>query len=85
MWISSQSRGIGLGKRLLAHLEGEARRAGRSRIVLDTNGSLTEAIAMYEAAGYVQTARYNDNPYAEHWFTKMLTHKADPYRHTIVE
>jgi GNAT superfamily N-acetyltransferase len=85
MWISSQSRGIGLGKRLLAHLEGEAWRAGRSRIVLDTNGSLMEAIAMYKAAGYVPTARYNDNPYAEHWFTKTLTHKDDPYRHAIVE
>jgi ribosomal protein S18 acetylase RimI-like enzyme len=78
MWISSQSRGIGLGKRLLAHLEAEARRAGRSRVVLDTNGSLTEAIAMYEASGYVPTARYNDNPYAEHWFTKELTDAEQP-------
>ncbi len=73
MWISPSSRGLGLGRRLLAHLEGQARRAGRSRVVLDTNGSLTEAIAMYESCGYVPTARYNDNPYAEHWFTKALT------------
>ena len=73
MWIAPRSRGLGLGKQLLAHLEAEAGRAGRSTIVLDTNGSLTEAIAMYETSGYVPTTRYNDNPYAERWFTKSLT------------
>lgn len=73
MWISAASRGLGLGKRLLARLEAEARRAGRSRVILDTNGALTEAIAMYESSGYVPTTRYNVNPYAEHWFTKALT------------
>jgi GNAT superfamily N-acetyltransferase len=72
MWISPPVRGIGLGKRLLAHLEDQARRAGRSRVVLDTNGSLTEAIAMYEAAGYATIDRYSDNPYAEHWFAKTI-------------
>jgi hypothetical protein len=33
---------------------------------------------MYEASGYVPTARYNDNPYAEHWFTKELTDGEQP-------
>ena len=32
---------------------------------LDTNAALTEAIAMYERAGYRAIERYNDNPYAE--------------------
>lgn len=73
MWISPQIRGIGLGKRLLAHLENEARRAGRSKVVLDTNGSLTDAIAMYEASGYAPTSRYNNNPYAERWFAKTIS------------
>ena len=72
MWISPGSRGAGIGKRLLARLEDDARRAGRSRAVLDTNATLTEAVAMYEAAGYVPTDRYNDNPYAQRWFTKAL-------------
>jgi GNAT superfamily N-acetyltransferase len=72
MWVGPACRGLGLGKRLLARLEDEARRAGRSRIVLDTNGALSEAIAMYRACGYSPTTRYNDNPYAELWFEKRV-------------
>lgn len=40
--------------------------------MLDTNETLVEAIAMYERAGYTPIERYNDNPYAHHWFTKHL-------------
>lgn len=72
MWIHPGWRGLGLGARLLARLEGAAREHGRTRVVLDTNGTLIEAIAMYERAGYHPTERYNDNPYAQHWFAKDL-------------
>lgn len=72
MWVSPRSRGVGLGKRLLAHLEQEAGRAGCSKVVLDTNESLSEAISMYLRAGYVPIERYNDNPYAHHWFEKPV-------------
>lgn len=72
MWVSPTRRGSGLGKRLLSFLEDEARRAGRSVVVLDTNGTLAEAIAMYRSSGYVEVDRYNDNPYAEHWFRKDI-------------
>lgn len=72
MWIAPAHRGRGLGRRLLARLEDEARAAGRSTVVLDTNGSLSEAIALYGRAGYRPVERYNDNPYAEHWFAKDL-------------
>jgi DNA-binding MarR family transcriptional regulator len=72
MWIHPDWRGLGLGGRLLARLEGVAVERGRERVVLDTNASLTEAIAMYERAGYQAIDRYNDNPYAERWFAKPL-------------
>ena len=72
MWVDPQRRGLGLGKRLLAHLEHEIRASGRSTVVLDTNQSLTEAIAMYRSCGYEPIDRYNDNPYAQLWFGKRL-------------
>ena len=39
---------------------------------LETNGTLTEARALYESAGYEPIARFGDDPYAEHWFGKRL-------------
>ena len=57
-------RGVGLGRRLLDHLEHVARQLGHRRIVLDTNATLLEAVALYEATGYTAMERYNDNPYA---------------------
>jgi DNA-binding MarR family transcriptional regulator/N-acetylglutamate synthase-like GNAT family acetyltransferase len=73
MWVHAAWRGAGLGSRLLRHLEAEAVRLGYQTVVLDTNSTLTEAIAMYERAGYHHIARYNDNPYAEVWFEKRLS------------
>jgi DNA-binding MarR family transcriptional regulator/GNAT superfamily N-acetyltransferase len=72
MWIDPAWRGLGLGRRLLAHLEGLARERGRRRVILDTNETLAEAITMYERAGYHAIERYNDNPYAHHWFAKPV-------------
>ncbi len=72
MWIHPAWRGLGLGRRLVDHLEQLAAEAGYRQVVLDTNESLTEAISMYEAMGYEPTERYNDNPYAQRWFTKTL-------------
>lgn len=76
MWIDPDWRGLGLGRRLLAELEDLARRRGHRHVVLDTNETLTEAIAMYQQAGYRETDRYNDNPYAQRWFEKDI-----PARH----
>ncbi len=72
MWIDPEWRGLGLGARLLSTLEATARAHGRRRVVLDTNESLSEAIAMYGRAGYHTTERYNANPYAQRWFAKDL-------------
>ena len=72
MWVDASVRGIGLGKRLLLRLERDAAELGATRVLLDTNRVLTQAISMYTRAGYQPTERYNDNPYAHHWFTKHL-------------
>lgn len=73
MWVHGDWRGAGLGSRMLRHLEELARSHDHDRVVLDTNGTLDEAIAMYDRAGYRRIERYNDNPYAQLFFEKPLT------------
>jgi DNA-binding MarR family transcriptional regulator/GNAT superfamily N-acetyltransferase len=72
LWVASSMRGLGLGRRLLADLEGRAAQTGAPVVRLDTNRVLSEAIAMYRAGGYREISRFNDNPYAHHWFEKDL-------------
>ena len=72
MWVDRAHRGLGLGARLLEALEAEAAARGDERVRLYTNRSLPEAIAMYRSRGYVEIPRYNDDPYANHWFEKRL-------------
>jgi GNAT superfamily N-acetyltransferase len=72
MWVAAVWRGTGLGRRMLAELEQRAGELGYQRVLLDTNGTLDEALALYGSSGYEPIDRYNDNPYAQHWFAKQL-------------
>lgn len=72
MWVDPDWRGAGLGSRLLRRLEEEAVALGHRVVRLDTRHVLTEAVAMYERAGYRSIEPYNDNPYATRWFEKDL-------------
>jgi DNA-binding MarR family transcriptional regulator len=72
MWVHDDWRGAGLGSRLLRHLEDQARALGHRHVRLDTNGALTEAIGLYQRSGYRTIERYNDNPWATHFFEKHL-------------
>jgi DNA-binding MarR family transcriptional regulator/predicted N-acetyltransferase YhbS len=72
MWVAPSARGLGLGRRLLAELERLAEDHGTRAIRLETNRSLTEAIALYRSAGYREVPAFNDEPYAHHWFEKQL-------------
>jgi GNAT superfamily N-acetyltransferase len=57
---------------LIAAIEDEARKAGATRMRLDTRKDLVEARALYPRHGYVETADYNASPFADHWFEKPL-------------
>jgi len=72
MWVDHDSRGLGIGRRMLAALEEEARALGLGTLRLETNKALTEAIEMYRRAGYREVPKFNDDPYASHWFEKKL-------------
>lgn len=73
MFVAPKERGRGHGRRVLHALEARARALGCARVVLDTAATLKEAASMYLREGYVETERYNDNPYAARWFEKTLT------------
>lgn len=72
MWIAEEMRGLGVGRRILAAIEGEARRLGFTALRLETNRALREAIGLYTTSGYREVAAFNDDPYADFWFEKPL-------------
>ncbi|MFI6596837.1 GNAT family N-acetyltransferase [Nonomuraea sp. NPDC050536] len=73
MWVAPSVRGLGLGRRLLAELEAQAVRHAATKLRLETNRTLTEAISLYRAAGFREVEAFNDEPYAHHWFEKDVT------------
>jgi DNA-binding MarR family transcriptional regulator/GNAT superfamily N-acetyltransferase len=73
MWVAGSARGLGVGRRMLAELERLAREHGATVAHIETSNLLTEAIALYRSAGWVEVDRFNDEPFADHWFEKRLT------------
>jgi DNA-binding MarR family transcriptional regulator/GNAT superfamily N-acetyltransferase len=73
MWVAESARGLGIGRRLLEALERLALERGTASVRLDTNENLVEAIAMYRSSGYREIPRFNDEPFAHHWFEKALS------------
>jgi DNA-binding MarR family transcriptional regulator/GNAT superfamily N-acetyltransferase len=72
LWVAEPARGLGIGRRIHAELEAEARRSGATTVRLETNGTLVESIAMYRSSGYREVEPFNDEPFATHWFAKRL-------------
>ena len=72
MWVGPEARGLGVGRRLLVELEQRAIDHGSDTLRLETNKTLTEAIALYRSAGYREVAAFNDEHYADHWFEKRI-------------
>jgi DNA-binding MarR family transcriptional regulator/N-acetylglutamate synthase-like GNAT family acetyltransferase len=76
MWVDRAHRGLGIAGRILDALEHHASDRGHSAVRLYTNRSLDEAKAMYRSRGYTEIPRYNDDPYANHWFEKRLSNSS---------
>jgi DNA-binding MarR family transcriptional regulator len=72
MWVAESARGLGVGRRLLEELERLARDHGSTTARLETGDVLPEAIALYRSAGYAEVAPFNEEPYADRWFSKTL-------------
>ena len=73
MWVAAATRGLGLGRLILEELERHARQRGVGTLHLETNQALNEAILLYTSAGYREVERFSDEPYAHHWFEKIIS------------
>ena len=80
VWVHPGSRRLGLARRILEGLEQQAVVRDLAVVRLDTHAVLTEARAMYRACGYAEIPRYDENPYAGHWFEKRLSPAAPDAR-----
>jgi len=60
MYVSPTVRGMGLGRRLVAALEAEARAVGVRRLVLETGVRQTAALALYRATGFHPIPLYGE-------------------------
>ena len=60
MYVDPGVRGSGIGRALVAALEGEARQLGVTKIVLETGTRLARAIALYEGTGYVRIPLFGE-------------------------
>jgi GNAT superfamily N-acetyltransferase len=62
MYLDPAARGSGMGRTLAEAAISAARALGYRRLLLDTVASLTAAIAIYEALGFVEIDAYRYNP-----------------------
>ena len=66
------TQGQGLGRRLLAFAEDEAKRQGLTRIELYTNVRMTENLALYPRLGYVEIDRREEEGFSRVFYRKHL-------------
>ena len=71
LWVAPEARGQGIARALMAALESHARAQNLTRLILDTNAALTEALALYRATGWTPTPAYTGPP-ADAGFAKPL-------------
>lgn len=70
--VAPDRQGQGHGRTLLDFAEAEATRRGCNEIHLYTNALMTENIAIYQRAGYVETSRVTEQGFDRVYMTKRL-------------
>ena len=74
MFVRPAWRGRGLSRRMLRHLEAEARRCGARRLVLETGTRLAASVALYESEGFREIGRFGEYAHSplSHCMAKTL-------------
>lgn len=70
--VDPQRQGQGLGRRLIAFAESEARRLGQTELRLYTHVTMTENIALYRHLGFVETGRRHEDGYDRVFMRKWV-------------
>jgi len=72
MYVTPAARSRGVGRALLAALEGAAREHGYELVRLDAGPEQRRSKLLFAATGYAETAPYNANHIADYWAQKSL-------------
>jgi ribosomal protein S18 acetylase RimI-like enzyme len=70
--VDPQRHGQGLGRRLIAFTEAEAKARGFTEIRLYTNEVMTENLGLYTRLGFLETHRVEEKGYKRIYMRKML-------------
>ncbi|KZB64780.1 acetyltransferase [Thalassospira lucentensis] len=71
--VMPDQKGRGIGKRLMAFCEENARQQGFSHMRLYTNEKMTANLSIYPHLGYVETGRRTENGFNRVYFEKNLS------------
>lgn len=74
MYLHKNARGLGAGRRLLDQALRFAEDRGGARMVLDTTHQMTQAIAFYEAHGFVRDDRWIRGARCSRGYVRELRH-----------
>jgi len=74
--VHPEYQGTGLGRRLVALAESEARDQGFTHLDLYTHERMTENIEMYKSLGYIETERRFEKGYQRVYMRKSLSQPA---------
>jgi ribosomal protein S18 acetylase RimI-like enzyme len=62
MYVAPRARGLGVGEALVRAALDEARRLGKSEVVLEVTSSNEAAEALYARCGFVRTGAVHNHP-----------------------
>ena len=78
LWTEPVARGLGLGRALAEAAIAWSRAHGAQTVLLDTVGkAMPDAVRLYRALGFVETARHNDNPVEDLLFMELRLASAE--------